>query len=182
MVGEAGICHPSNTIDADDCTEASVEDLALADVLCIDLAENQDSRCDDEHDHLDDRRHGDCLHRALCIREGRQDLREVTEHSNDDDAEEEDVHSTIERARQFLILQRFRLITVYILVMSRIFDVRLENRIFFQVLAATIAPSGSNHDAAERSRDGDSQQIDDRERQACCTDETSHADQRDRYR
>lgn len=165
VVREARISHPGNTINTDNRTKASMEDLALANIFRVDFAENKDSCSDDEHDHLNDRRHGNWLHYALSVRESRQNLREVAEHSDNDDAEEENVHRTIERRRQFLVLQRLRLSTVNILFMSRVLDVFLENRIVSKVLAAAITPGSSNEHTAERSRNGDRQQVDDGKRQ-----------------
>lgn len=112
MVREARISHPGNTVNADDCAEAGMEDLALANVFRVDFAEDKDSSSDDEHDHLDDRRHGNRLHDAFSVRESRQNLREVAEHGDDDDAEEENVHGTVVRGRQLFILQRLGLCTV----------------------------------------------------------------------
>ena len=161
VCAEIRVSHPGDAIDRDERDDAGFEDLAVADIFCLDFARQENQCADEQHDHLDDGRHGNGFRlRALFGDEMRQEVREIAENGDDGDAAEEDEHRAVELLREVLALQRLR-VTIDILLVFRVLDEFLEARVLVEVLAAAVAPERGADDAEARGRDGDGENLED---------------------
>lgn len=78
MRSEAGISHPSDAVNADECNDAGFKDLGIANVLSLNFADEKNNSGDEKHNHLDNGGHGDSLHIAFSVWEMGQEFREIT--------------------------------------------------------------------------------------------------------
>ncbi len=72
VVGKVCISHPCNAVNGYKYDDACAEDLAVPDFLGFGVADEEDNRRNEEHDHLDDGCHGNGLHLAFGISEVRE--------------------------------------------------------------------------------------------------------------
>ena len=74
---EISIGHPGDAVNGDEGDDARAEYLAVADVLRLDVAGQEDGGADEQHDHLDDGGHRDRFRfRVRGGGEMRQQIRE----------------------------------------------------------------------------------------------------------
>ena len=181
MCAKVSAGHPSNTVYGYECYDTRTEYLAVAYVLSLDVAGQENHSCNEEHNHLNDNRHGDRFHNALGIREMRQQIGEITQAGNYDNPGKEDVHCTVISCRQFLVQQGFR-ITIHIVAVFRILDEFLEAFIIGQFLTTAVRPERTAEHAKARCRNGNSENLEHRVVEVMSGEEANDGHNSYRYR
>ena len=181
VVGKVCISHPCNAVNGYECDDACAEDLAVADFLGFGVADEEDDRRNEEHDHLDDGCHGNGFHLAFGISEVREQIREIAEDCDAEDADEENDGSVVVRRRKFLALQGF-VFTVHIFLLFRIFDHFLEFFVVSEVLASFVAHESSCDDADQGCRNGYGKNLEQGVGIACSCHESDDGNDSNGYR
>ena len=162
---EKAVCHPGHAKNRENGHHARLEYGAVGDGLLLDLAEHENARASNEHDHLDDNIHGERLCLARCSK-ARAQLGERAKYHHGGNGEKEEYDSPVSFGRKHLVHERAAA-AVNVGPCFRILQFFLKFRVIVQILAPVHGPQARAQHTHKGGGNGNGQQSDDADGRAC---------------